>query len=188
MSFRSLKQPNLPRIEADRPELSFSSISLRSALNEAYTFEASYNALQEQHNLLLSQYNLSETETHRLIHQNAQLIGHNNSDQKLNYIESIRREMVAVKHELAATRVMLNAANDKVESLTSEVEAYKSIDVPLFSASTRGSGGSGGGVGGLGNSTRTRVVRRQQEGSRLTLNSSRSVGNLRSVSGPAGRG
>lgn len=64
--------------------------------------------------------------------------------------------------------MMLNTANDRIKELTDEVGAYKTID------------------GSLGKSLRTRVVRRQPEGSRV-LRTSRSTGGLRSVSGPAQR-
>ena len=73
---------------------------------------------------------------------------------------------VLIVQELAATRSMLNSANDRIMALTSEIEAYRSVDA-------------------LGqSSSRTRVVRRQPEGSALTMSTSRSA---RSVSGPVGR-
>ena len=68
--------------------------------------------------------------------------------------------------ELASTRHLLNAANDRIRALESEISAYRSISPDL----------------GLGQS-RTRVVRRQPEGSHLT--SSVSAGR-REVSGLGG--
>jgi len=64
--------------------------------------------------------------------------------------------------------MMLNTANDRIRDLSDEVAAYKTVD------------------DGLGASTRTRVVRRQPEGSGV-LRTSRSTGGLRSVSGPVRR-
>lgn len=56
---------------------------------------------------------------------------------------------------MATTRHLLNNANDKIQTLENEIAAYKSVDAGLDGL-------------GLGISTRTRVVRRQPEGGRLT--------------------
>ena len=69
--------------------------------------------------------------------------------------------------ELSSTRLMLNKANDRIEVLTDEVEAYKSVHKDF----------------GMGGSTRTRVVRRVPEGAWL----SKSTRGTRSVSGPVSK-
>jgi hypothetical protein len=113
--------------------------------------------------------------------QNSELMGHTNGSQRIGYVDNVRREMVLCKHvrfkplygvnrsdkkELASTRHLLNAANDRIRALESEISAYRSISPDL----------------GLGQS-RTRVVRRQPEGSHLTS----SVGaGRREVSGLGG--
>jgi hypothetical protein len=76
--------------------------------------------------------------------------------------------------ELATTRLLLNNANDKIEGYKSELEALGAIQNPL------------GGIGLGESSTRTRVVRRLPEGSRLTLSTSVGGGGPHGM-GPASR-
>jgi uncharacterized protein YlxW (UPF0749 family) len=71
--------------------------------------------------------------------------------------------------ELASTRHRLNNANTRIASLENEISAYKSIS-------------SEAAAGNL----RTRVVRRQPEGGRLTGSVSASGPRRLSVSGPGG--
>lgn len=70
--------------------------------------------------------------------------------------------------ELASTRHHLNAANDRIASLENEISAYKTISPESAMGASR-----------------TRVVRRQPEGGRLTTSTSVS-GPRRAVSGPGG--
>ncbi|ORY31611.1 hypothetical protein BCR39DRAFT_558076 [Naematelia encephala] len=143
---------------------------LKDAVDRAQQYEELYEALLERHRILQSREAIAQEEVERIGHQNAELMGHTNGDQKISYIEILRREMALVKQELAGTRHMLNKANDQVRSLEEECEAYKAIDS----------------VSVLGVSSRTRLVRRQPEGSNLVESMAASARG-RSVSGPAGR-
>lgn len=105
--------------------------------------------------MVLAREAAATEEAKRLAAHNAELAGHSNEVQKISYVEGARREMTLVKQELATTRHLLNNANDKIQTLENEIAAYKSVDAGLDGL-------------GLGISTRTRVVRRQPEGGRLT--------------------
>lgn len=145
------------------------SFRLRDALEKAAPFEEMYNALLAAHHTMLAREEMALDEADRLGAQNAELIGTVSAVQRVGYIEGVRREMALVKHvgysddvprdgllnkpqELATTRILLNRANETVADLQGEVQAYKSIDGTVM-------GGAGGG--------RTKVVRRQPEGSGL---------------------
>ncbi|OWZ63405.1 hypothetical protein AYX15_04596 [Cryptococcus neoformans] len=128
---------------------------LREAYIEAAQYQELYNDLQEQHGMVLAREAAATEEAERLAAHNAELAGHSNEVQKISYVEGVRREMTLVKQELATTRHLLNNANDKIQTLENEIAAYKSVDAGLDGL-------------GLGISTRTRVVRRQPEGGRLT--------------------
>ncbi|EIW72160.1 hypothetical protein TREMEDRAFT_58315 [Tremella mesenterica DSM 1558] len=134
---------------------------LKDALLQAEQYRELYEDLDERYRILESREAMALDEAEKLGHQNARLIGHVNGDQRISYVDSVRREMALVKAELAATRTMLNDANDRIKDLSREVEAYKSVE-PM----------------GIGQ--RTKVVRRQPEGSRLVMSTNRSV------SGPSG--
>ncbi|WRT69995.1 uncharacterized protein IL334_006988 [Kwoniella shivajii] len=150
---------------------------LQQAYTESAKYEEMYLDLQEKYDLLESREVAAVDEAERLGVENAELAGHNNGDQKINYVEGVRREMVLVKQELASTRHLLNMANDRVITLENENDAYKSIN-PISSL--------GSSLNGL-SSSRTRVMRRQPEGGRLTVSRSSVGGKGRSVSGPVGR-
>nr|XP_018261132.1 uncharacterized protein I303_06853 [Kwoniella dejecticola CBS 10117]OBR83290.1 hypothetical protein I303_06853 [Kwoniella dejecticola CBS 10117] len=147
-------------------------------LQEAYTsaagYEELYMDLQERYELLEHREKAAVDEAEKLGLENAELAGHQNEYQKINYVEGVRREMVLLKQELAATRHLLNLANDRVLNLQDEVQAYTSID-PSANA-LRSS------MNGL-TSSRLRVSRRQPENGRLTVHRSKG----RSVSGPVVR-
>jgi hypothetical protein len=114
--------------------------------------------------------------------QNAKLLGHTNGSQRIGYVDNVRRDMVLCKHvgrhclqvcansqELASTRHLLNNANDRIRALVNEISAYRTISPDL----------------GLGQS-RTRVVRRQPEGSHLTASTSAGARQV-SAYGPGAR-
>ncbi|WWC95137.1 hypothetical protein V866_001991 [Kwoniella sp. B9012] len=145
---------------------------LQEAYYESSKYEELYHDLKEQYEILESREQAAVDEAERLGLENAELVGHNNEGQKINYVEGVRREMVMIKQELASTRHLLNVSNDKIIKLENEVQAYKSID-PIDS-----------GLNGIGlGSSRTKVMRRQPENGRLTVSRSKP----RSVSGPVWR-
>ncbi|WWD03912.1 hypothetical protein V865_001970 [Kwoniella europaea PYCC6329] len=145
---------------------------LQEAYYESSKYEELYHELKEQYEILESREQAAVDEAERLGLENAELVGHNNEGQKINYVEGVRREMVMIKQELASTRHLLNISNDKIIKLENEIQAYKSID-PIDS-----------GLNGIGlGSSRTKVMRRQPENGRLTVSRSKP----RSVSGPVWR-
>ncbi|WVQ83640.1 hypothetical protein IAT38_005782 [Cryptococcus sp. DSM 104549] len=141
---------------------------LRDAYVAASKYEGLYENLQEEHGMILAREEAAIEEAEHLGRQNAELLGHTNGVQKISYVEGVRREMAQVKQELATTRHLLNTANDRAQILEAEIAAYKGVgeDMGL----------------GIGGSMRTKVVRRQPEGGRLTVSRAG-----RSVSGPSGR-
>ncbi|WVR09620.1 hypothetical protein IAU60_006692 [Kwoniella sp. DSM 27419] len=137
---------------------------LREAYVNAAAFEALYENLESEHAMILARESAAIDEAERLGMENAELVGHVNEGQKINYVEGVRREMFIVKQELATTRHLLNKANDQIHALEDEVNAYKTIE-PTYS--TLGTS--------LVGSTRTRVSRRQPEGGQVILRGGRSV-------------
>ncbi|OCF61546.1 hypothetical protein L486_01198 [Kwoniella mangroviensis CBS 10435] len=145
---------------------------LQEAYYESSKYEELYHDLKEQYEILESREQAAVDEAERLGLENAELVGHNNEGQKINYVEGVRREMVMIKQELASTRHLLNISNDKIIKMENEIQAYKSID-PIDS-----------GLNGIGlGSSRTKVMRRQPENGRLTVSRSKP----RNVSGPVWR-
>lgn len=78
-------------------------------------------------------------------------------------------KLTVTSQELAATRHHLNIANDRIVTLESEIAAYKTISPESALPASR-----------------TRVVRRQPEGGRLTASLSASGARRISVTGPGG--
>ncbi|WWC91947.1 uncharacterized protein L201_006899 [Kwoniella dendrophila CBS 6074] len=145
---------------------------LQEAYTEAAKYQEMYLGLKEQYEILESRELAAVEEAERLGMENAELVGHNNEGQKINYVEGVRREMVMVKQELASTRHLLNISNDKIINLENEIQAYKSIN-PIQSQTDLGS-------------SRTKVLRRQPENGRLTV-SRNGLTKSRSVSQPVWR-
>lgn len=149
-------------------------------MSVAERYKELYEDLEERYRILEAREAMTYEDAEQLGRQNAELLGHGHDSQKVSYVDAVRREMAMTKavsvpcdvgnrtdvQELAATRSMLNSANDRIQALTSEIEAYRSVDALSQSA------------------PRTRVVRRQPEGTALTVSNSRSA---RSVSGPVAR-
>lgn len=71
--------------------------SLHQALLIAAPYEALYNDLLEKQAILESRENAAIDEAERLGLQNAELLGHTNSDQRISYIEGVRRDMALAK-------------------------------------------------------------------------------------------
>ncbi|WVW86408.1 hypothetical protein I302_108454 [Kwoniella bestiolae CBS 10118] len=147
---------------------------LQEAYTEAAKYEDLYHDLKEQYDILEAREAAAVDEAERLGLENAELVGHNNEGQKINYVEGVRREMVLLKQELASTRHLLNVSNDKIVKLEHEIQAYTSIDLHSNQM----------GLGML----RTKVTRRQPENGRLTVSRNAiGAGKGRSVSGPVWR-
>lgn len=122
-------------------------------------FEEAYVELEGSYRALLSCQVETEDEAERLGRLNAELRGLGGSD-RIGYVETVRRESAAVKQvsgtlrqrltmqELAATRSLLNTANERIAALSDEIESYKA-------------------VGSYDAPKRVRVVRRLPEDGRL---------------------
>ncbi|KAK4688690.1 hypothetical protein P7C73_g1421, partial [Tremellales sp. Uapishka_1] len=138
--------------------------SLRKTIVEYQDYQAMYEELKDAHDLVIARETVNQEELEKVNRDNALLMGHQNelgNDQKINYVEGLRREMVAIKQELATVRLLYNQARDQIENLVLENKSYKSLE------------------GGLGASTRIRVMRKQPEGREVLA---ASVGRRRSVS------
>jgi len=71
---------------------------LREAFVNASEYEEMYNALLEENRELLMRESLAAEEVETLAMQNADLLGHGNGDQKISYVDSLRRDMALTKH------------------------------------------------------------------------------------------
>ncbi|RSH91463.1 hypothetical protein EHS25_009762 [Saitozyma podzolica] len=120
---------------------------LKDALQDAAQYRPLYEDLMDEHEIMLSREAMAIDEAERVGQQNVELMGSVSGGQKIGYIDALRREAAAVKHELASTRHLLNSASDRIAKLEAENEAYKAVDP-------------------WAGSTRTKV-RRQPEGSGL---------------------
>ncbi|WVQ94895.1 hypothetical protein IAU59_001981 [Kwoniella sp. CBS 9459] len=171
---------------------------LREVYISAAQYEELYNDLKEEHELIMAREEVAIREAERLGMENAELAGHTNEGQKINYVEGLRREMFGVKQELATTRHMLNRANDQIFNLQQEITTYRSIDPtsqPTHSRPIPTQPGFGSGSTlSMNGSTRTKVsrksmvVHRQPEGGRLSLSGMRRSTTGRCTSGPVAGG
>jgi len=71
---------------------------LREAFVNASEYEEMYNNLLEENRELLVRERLAAEEVERYAMQNAELLGHGNGDQKISYVDSLRRDMALTKH------------------------------------------------------------------------------------------
>ncbi|OCF43704.1 hypothetical protein I317_02457 [Kwoniella heveanensis CBS 569] len=70
---------------------------LREAYIAAAQYEDLYNDLKEEQALITAREEVAIREAERLGLENAELAGHTNEGQKINYVEGLRREMFGVK-------------------------------------------------------------------------------------------
>jgi hypothetical protein len=73
-------------------------IRLREAFVNASEYEDLYNALLEENRELVARESIAVEDAERLAMQNAELLGHGNGDQKISYVDSLRRDMALTKH------------------------------------------------------------------------------------------
>lgn len=71
---------------------------LSEALDQAAPYEDLYHALVEENHLLMTRESLAAEEAEKMGLRNAELLSHANSDQKISYVETVRREMAIAKH------------------------------------------------------------------------------------------
>ena len=79
-------------------------------MDEAAQYRDLYNELLEENRLLIVREELAAEEAERLGHQNAELVGHANGDQKISYVDGLRREMALVKHVSGASSAFRQVA------------------------------------------------------------------------------
>jgi hypothetical protein len=70
---------------------------LKDTLTEAKRYEGMYNELVEEHWIIVSREAAASEEVERIGHRNAELAGHVNGDQKINYVEGLRRDMAIMR-------------------------------------------------------------------------------------------
>ena len=96
---------------------------LREAFVNASEYEEMYNALLEENRELLLRESLAAEEVETLAMQNADLLGHGNGDQKISYVDSLRRDMALTKHVSfsdSADALTTGARVDEVDAQQSE--------------------------------------------------------------------
>ncbi|PWZ02160.1 hypothetical protein BCV70DRAFT_198443 [Testicularia cyperi] len=104
---------------------------MAAMLDSASRFEALYHELAQQTRHLVERNALAEEEKATLSALNSELLGHTNPNQKIQYMDRVRRELDEVKEDNIHLRVQLEQLVADNEQLTRELRIYKAVDVPL---------------------------------------------------------
>ncbi|KAF9518655.1 hypothetical protein BS47DRAFT_224192, partial [Hydnum rufescens UP504] len=76
---------------------------------------------------LVSRNALAEEEAEHLSRFNAQILGHTNVNQRIYYVDRLRKEMTEVKQKLLNAEWERNTVNDENAGLRHELDSYKSV-------------------------------------------------------------
>ncbi|KAF7321344.1 hypothetical protein MKEN_00654600 [Mycena kentingensis (nom. inval.)] len=101
--------------------------SLTAEVAEAEQFQAAYYGLSEEVKSLIARKELAEGEAEKLSQFNAEILGHHNPDQRILYVDRVRRELAEAKQKLALTTVELQGAKSDIAAMAREIEAYASV-------------------------------------------------------------
>ncbi|KDQ21504.1 hypothetical protein BOTBODRAFT_618642, partial [Botryobasidium botryosum FD-172 SS1] len=107
--------------------------TLSNALTDAARFEEAHSALLKEVGVLVSRNALAEHEAEHLSRFNAEILSHTNANQKIFYVDRIRRELAETKQNLVAVTWERDQAISNGKTLQLELETYKSVAVPLES-------------------------------------------------------
>ncbi|KAL6305236.1 hypothetical protein BKA93DRAFT_731459 [Sparassis latifolia] len=103
---------------------------MASELAQAERYQEAYNSLLEEVDALVSRNALAEEEAQRISRFNAEILGHNNPNQRIMYVDRIRRELYETKQKLLMSTRDRDAVAVNNEDLRHELELYKSVAVP----------------------------------------------------------
>ncbi|KAI0085196.1 hypothetical protein BDY19DRAFT_460717 [Irpex rosettiformis] len=103
---------------------------LTADLTEAERYREAYHNMIDEVDALVRKNALAEDEAAKLSKFNAQILGHNNPQQRIMYVDKIRQELHGVKQTLLMTTKDKEAVISENEELRCELELYKSVGVP----------------------------------------------------------
>ncbi|KAG8905520.1 hypothetical protein FRB99_008779 [Tulasnella sp. 403] len=106
---------------------------LLEQLETAARYEEAYQSLMNEVGVLVSRNELAEVEANRLSQLNAEILSHTNPNQKILYVDKIRRELAETKQALITMTCERDAALDTNATLKTELGTYKSVAVPIGS-------------------------------------------------------
>lgn len=104
---------------------------LANLLDSSEHYQELYLELVDQTKLLVERNALLEEEKAELSALNAELLSHNNPNQKIMYMDRVRQELDEKKRENLALRMELERAEEERKELERELRGYKSVDLPL---------------------------------------------------------
>ncbi|KAG8831564.1 hypothetical protein FRC18_006314 [Serendipita sp. 400] len=101
--------------------------SVTDALRDALRYEHAYNSLCKEVDALVLRNELVEREADHLSHFNAEILGHTNPNQKIHYLDRIRKDLADTKQKLAVSNRQREAVLDDNDTLRNELHAYRSL-------------------------------------------------------------
>jgi hypothetical protein len=121
--------------------------SLTMDLTEAEQYRGAYFNMIDEVEVLVRRNALAENEAHRLSKFNAQILSHNNPQQRILYVDKIRQELyetkqvkssgprVCSRYSLIPQKLLVvnkekEAVINENEELQHELEVYKSVGIP----------------------------------------------------------
>ncbi|KAF8309446.1 hypothetical protein DL93DRAFT_2085721 [Clavulina sp. PMI_390] len=161
-------------------------VSLEAALNDAVRVQDEHQELVKRVDILVSRNALAEDEAQYLSQFNAHLLGHSNVNQRIFYVDRLRKEMAELKQKLITAEWEREETIERNAELTRELNIYRAVpdstshpnfhlsrypDLQADDVRSSGTGdGTGTGIGtGVGPATHiTRVERQQQQRHPLT--------------------
>ncbi|ETS61687.1 hypothetical protein PaG_04186 [Moesziomyces aphidis] len=104
---------------------------MASLLDHAEHYEALYHELAEQAKHLVERNALAEQEKATLSALNAELLGHNNPNQKIMYMDRIRHELDDARRDSVGLRMHIERLEHENAQLSRELASFRAVDVPL---------------------------------------------------------
>lgn len=104
---------------------------LASLLDSSSHFESMYLELVDATKHLTERLALAEEEKARLAAFNSELLGHNNPNQKIMYLDRVRGELDEIRRENIGLRLELERVEGERGEMERELRGYRAVDVPL---------------------------------------------------------
>ncbi|KAI0339796.1 hypothetical protein BDW22DRAFT_1399371 [Trametopsis cervina] len=100
-------------------------------LTEAERYREAYCSMIDEVDALVRKNALAEDEARKLSKFNAAILGHNNPQQRIMYVDKIRQELHETKQTLLLTTRDKETVISDNDELRHELELYKSVGVPV---------------------------------------------------------
>lgn len=104
---------------------------MAALLDHAEHYEALYHELAEQAKHLVERNALAEQEKATLSALNAELLGHNNHNQKIMYMDRVRHELDDARRDNVGLRMHIERLEHENAQLSRELASFRAVDVPL---------------------------------------------------------